>query len=277
MNLESKTALEFLTTGEGTWAPGQPNFVNPRSSRACWRSAWRRIPRFAKPPAESGSKRGGVGFTSGAIVGGAAAGPIGAVIGGSVGAMMGERSQKKSRGARSSQGRSRAARKRSRSAELLRWTASRQGGRGRLHRAVPHGRDRGSRQRSRAHRQTRRAGRGPQGRARAGLRLRRFARRRRAQPEPVTGACRDGGARAREGGRPEGTPDRSKRWASASRAPKPWPTTRHSSAASRSASSRARRSPATEARSRCGHCGRHDRSIVPPGAQPVRSARYSRP
>jgi outer membrane protein OmpA-like peptidoglycan-associated protein len=51
---------------------------------------------FAKPPAESGSKRGGAGFTSGAIVGGAAAGPIGAVIGGSVGAMLGERSHKKS-------------------------------------------------------------------------------------------------------------------------------------------------------------------------------------
>ena len=43
MNLESKTALEFLTTGEGTWAPGLPNFVNPRWSRACWQSAWRRI------------------------------------------------------------------------------------------------------------------------------------------------------------------------------------------------------------------------------------------
>jgi outer membrane protein OmpA-like peptidoglycan-associated protein len=51
---------------------------------------------FAKSPGENGSKRGGAGFTSGAIVGGAAAGPIGAVIGGSVGAMLGERSQKKS-------------------------------------------------------------------------------------------------------------------------------------------------------------------------------------
>jgi peptidoglycan-associated lipoprotein len=51
---------------------------------------------FAKPPGESGSTRGGVGFTSGAIVGGVAAGPIGAVIGGSVGALMGERSHKKS-------------------------------------------------------------------------------------------------------------------------------------------------------------------------------------
>ena len=51
---------------------------------------------FAKPPAESGSKRGGAGFASGAIIGGAAAGPIGMVVGAAVGAMMGERSHKKS-------------------------------------------------------------------------------------------------------------------------------------------------------------------------------------
>ena len=51
---------------------------------------------FAKPPAEDSSKRSGAGFTSGALVGGAAAGPIGAVIGGSIGAVMGERSHKKS-------------------------------------------------------------------------------------------------------------------------------------------------------------------------------------
>ena len=51
---------------------------------------------FAKPPGDTGSKRSGAGFTSGAIVGGAAAGPIGAVIGGSIGAVMGERSHKKS-------------------------------------------------------------------------------------------------------------------------------------------------------------------------------------
>ncbi len=43
-----------------------------------------------------GSKRGGVGFTSGALVGAAAGGPLGAVIGGSIGAVMGERSHKKS-------------------------------------------------------------------------------------------------------------------------------------------------------------------------------------
>jgi outer membrane protein OmpA-like peptidoglycan-associated protein len=51
---------------------------------------------FATPPAGSSSKRSGAGFTSGAIVGGAAAGPIGAVIGGSIGAVMGERSHKRS-------------------------------------------------------------------------------------------------------------------------------------------------------------------------------------
>jgi outer membrane protein OmpA-like peptidoglycan-associated protein len=51
---------------------------------------------FAKPPGESGSKRSGAGFTSGAIIGGAAAGPIGAVVGASLGAVMGERSHKKS-------------------------------------------------------------------------------------------------------------------------------------------------------------------------------------
>jgi outer membrane protein OmpA-like peptidoglycan-associated protein len=51
---------------------------------------------FAKPPGDSGSKRGGAAFASGAIIGGAAAGPIGAVVGGSLGAVMGERSHKKS-------------------------------------------------------------------------------------------------------------------------------------------------------------------------------------
>ncbi|HEU4780000.1 MAG TPA: OmpA family protein [Steroidobacteraceae bacterium] len=51
---------------------------------------------FAKPPGESGSKRGGAGFASGAVIGGAAAGPIGMVVGASLGAVMGERSHKKS-------------------------------------------------------------------------------------------------------------------------------------------------------------------------------------
>ncbi len=51
---------------------------------------------LAKPPGESGSKRGGAGFASGAIIGGAAAGPIGMVVGASLGAVMGERSHKKS-------------------------------------------------------------------------------------------------------------------------------------------------------------------------------------
>jgi len=50
----------------------------------------------AQPPGDSGSKRGGAAFTSGAIIGGAAAGPIGAVVGASLGAVMGERSHKKS-------------------------------------------------------------------------------------------------------------------------------------------------------------------------------------
>ena len=50
---------------------------------------------FAKKP-DDGSKRGGAAFTSGAIIGGAAAGPIGAVVGASLGAVMGERSHKKS-------------------------------------------------------------------------------------------------------------------------------------------------------------------------------------
>jgi len=50
---------------------------------------------FAKPPVESGSKRAGAGFASGAVIGGAAAGPIGMVVGASLGAVMGERSHKK--------------------------------------------------------------------------------------------------------------------------------------------------------------------------------------
>ncbi len=50
---------------------------------------------FAGQP-DDGSKRGGAAFTGGAIIGGAAAGPIGAVVGASVGAFMGERSHKKS-------------------------------------------------------------------------------------------------------------------------------------------------------------------------------------
>ena len=50
---------------------------------------------FAKKP-DDGSKRGGAAFTSGAIIGGAAAGPLGAVVGASVGAVMADRSHKKS-------------------------------------------------------------------------------------------------------------------------------------------------------------------------------------
>ena len=49
---------------------------------------------FAKKP-DDGSKRGGAAFTSGAIIGGAAAGPIGAVVGASLGAYMGTQPQEK--------------------------------------------------------------------------------------------------------------------------------------------------------------------------------------
>jgi outer membrane protein OmpA-like peptidoglycan-associated protein len=52
-------------------------------------------PAFARD-SDSASKKGGAGFASGAIIGGAAAGPLGAVIGGAAGAIMGERSHKKS-------------------------------------------------------------------------------------------------------------------------------------------------------------------------------------
>jgi outer membrane protein OmpA-like peptidoglycan-associated protein len=52
-------------------------------------------PAFARD-SDSGSKKGGAGFASGAIIGGAAAGPLGAVVGAGIGAVMGERSHKKS-------------------------------------------------------------------------------------------------------------------------------------------------------------------------------------
>ncbi len=45
---------------------------------------------------DSGSKRGGAGFASGAVIGAAAGGPVGMVIGAATGAIMGERSHKKS-------------------------------------------------------------------------------------------------------------------------------------------------------------------------------------
>jgi len=44
---------------------------------------------------EGGSKRGGAGFTSGALVGAAAGGPVGMVVGGIAGGIMGERSHQK--------------------------------------------------------------------------------------------------------------------------------------------------------------------------------------
>jgi hypothetical protein len=96
MNLESKTALGFQTTLErhmGTWTK---KLRNPALVAGVLAITLAASPGFAKSPAESGSKRGGAGFASGAIVGGAAAGPLGAVVGGAVGALMGERSQKKS-------------------------------------------------------------------------------------------------------------------------------------------------------------------------------------
>ena len=44
---------------------------------------------------EGGSKRGGAGFASGALVGAAAGGPVGMVVGGIAGGIMGERSHQK--------------------------------------------------------------------------------------------------------------------------------------------------------------------------------------
>lgn len=50
----------------------------------------------ATPQKDSGSKRAGAGFTSGAIVGAAAGGPLGMVVGAVAGGLMGQHSQKKS-------------------------------------------------------------------------------------------------------------------------------------------------------------------------------------
>lgn len=52
-------------------------------------------PVLAREP-NPGSKKGAVGFASGAAIGAAAGGPIGAFVGASVGVIMGERSHKKS-------------------------------------------------------------------------------------------------------------------------------------------------------------------------------------
>jgi len=51
-------------------------------------------PTFAREA--SGSKRGGAGFASGAVIGAAAGGPVGAIVGATVGAIAGEHSHKKS-------------------------------------------------------------------------------------------------------------------------------------------------------------------------------------
>jgi len=50
----------------------------------------------ATPQKESGSRRSGAGFASGAIVGAAAGGPVGMVVGAVAGGLMGQHSQKKS-------------------------------------------------------------------------------------------------------------------------------------------------------------------------------------
>ncbi len=97
---------------------------------------------FAKPPGESGSKRGGAGFTSGAIIGGAAAGPIGVVVGASLGAVMGERSHKKSQALAARKAEAALLASEARDAEQLAELHRNQGGRGRFHRAVPHRPDR---------------------------------------------------------------------------------------------------------------------------------------
>lgn len=47
-------------------------------------------------PKATASKRGGAGFTGGALIGAAAGGPVGAVVGAVLGGVMGERSQRKS-------------------------------------------------------------------------------------------------------------------------------------------------------------------------------------
>ena len=93
---------------------------------------------FAKPPGESGSKRGGAGFASGAIIGGAAAGPIGMVVGASLGAVMGERSHKKSEAlaARKAEAALLASELEARNNSLSRHRN--QGGRGGFDGAVPH-------------------------------------------------------------------------------------------------------------------------------------------
>jgi outer membrane protein OmpA-like peptidoglycan-associated protein len=79
----------------GTWTT---KFRNPALVAGVLAISLAVNPAFAKPrgDTESGSKRGGVGFTSGAIVGGAAAGPAGMIVGAAIGGILGERSHKKS-------------------------------------------------------------------------------------------------------------------------------------------------------------------------------------
>jgi outer membrane protein OmpA-like peptidoglycan-associated protein len=101
MNLESKTALEVSNNWRGHMGTWTTKFRKPALVAGVLAINLAVSPAFATQPAgtqprESGSKRGGVGFTGGAIVGAAAGGPIGMVVGAAVGGIMGERSHKKS-------------------------------------------------------------------------------------------------------------------------------------------------------------------------------------
>jgi len=82
----------------GTWTT---KFRNPALIAGVLAISLAMNPAGAKSPGdtpqrESGSKRGGAGFTGGALIGAAAAGPVGMVVGATVGGIMGERSHKKS-------------------------------------------------------------------------------------------------------------------------------------------------------------------------------------
>lgn len=91
MTPESKTALAN-TEGihMGTW---NTKFRHPALIAGVLAITLVANPALARD--DSGSKRGGAGFASGALVGAAAGGPVGAVVGAAVGAIAGERSHKK--------------------------------------------------------------------------------------------------------------------------------------------------------------------------------------
>jgi outer membrane protein OmpA-like peptidoglycan-associated protein len=92
MTLESKTALAN-TEGihMGTWTT---KFRHPAVIAGVLAITLVANPTFAREA--SGSKRGGAGFASGAVIGAAAGGPVGAIVGATVGAIAGEHSHKKS-------------------------------------------------------------------------------------------------------------------------------------------------------------------------------------